>query len=96
MLQTAGSFKKKALCIKDIDDISGVVPHYEITKIEKTLISKGDFKDIQELCQELILEGYDVQQLLIQLLEHIAESKLPCLVKAKVSEIIADTDVKVI
>lgn len=45
------------------------------------------------MAQELILEGFDVQQLLLQLLDHFLSSKnIPDLKKAKVSEVIATTD----
>lgn len=45
------------------------------------------------MATDLILEGFDVQQLLLQLLDHfLANKKLSDLKKAKISEIIANTD----
>ena len=45
----------------------------------------------------MILDGFDVQQLLYQTLDHfIRNQHLPDLKKAKISEIVAETEIKVI
>lgn len=54
------------------------------------------FSEIQTLSQDLILEGFDVQQLMYQLLEYYLKSTLPDLKKAMISEVIAEADIKVI
>lgn len=70
MLQTASAFKHKNLTAKDVESISGVIPDDVIRKIDKTLSSgDGSFGDVQTLASDLILEGFDVQQLLYQLLD---------------------------
>jgi hypothetical protein len=51
---------------------------------------------VQLLAQDLILDGYDVQQLLYQLLDFYIASAHPDLRKSKVSEIIAETDIKLL
>ena len=51
---------------------------------------------MQLLAQDLILDGYDVQQLLYQLLDFYIASAHPDLRKSKVSEIIAETDIKLL
>ena len=52
---------------------------------------------MQSLTQELVLEGFDVQQLLVQLMDQInANGKVADMKKAKIAEIIGDTDVKII
>lgn len=45
---------------------------------------------------ELIQEGFDVQQLLYQILDFYIQSPQPDLRKAKLSEIIAETDIKLL
>lgn len=94
-LQTASSFKKQ-LTSKDVEAISGIVGDEVIVKIERVLTNTDGFSEVQSLTQELILEGYDVQQLMLQMLDHFLASKLPDLKKARISEIVAEADIKVI
>ena len=55
------------------------------------------FAGVQLLAQELILEGFDVQQLMYQLLDHFIKSpSLSDVKKAKISEIVGETEIKVI
>jgi hypothetical protein len=42
------------------------------------------------------LDGFDVQQLLLQLLDHYVASTLPDIRKARISEVIAETDIKLL
>lgn len=44
----------------------------------------------------MILEGFDVQQLLYQILDFYTASLQPDLRKARISEIIAETDIKLL
>lgn len=60
-LQTASAFKSQMLRDKDIQSISGVVPHDVVLKVESVVSNSQGFADIQTLAQDLILEGYDVQ-----------------------------------
>lgn len=74
-----------------------MVPDAAVTFADETLRKPNtSFSSVQNLAEELILEGYDCQQLLNQLLEHYiigAGSKgLPDVKKARISEIIASTD----
>lgn len=67
MLQTASAFKEKLLSVGVIESISGVIPPETVTRIDKVLQSESDapFSDVQQLAQDLILDGFDVQQLLL-------------------------------
>jgi hypothetical protein len=51
---------------------------------------------VQTLSQDLILDGYDVQQLLYQVLDFYIASALPDLKKARISEIVAESDIKLL
>lgn len=98
LLQTASSFKsQQGLSARDIEKISGVVPQDQITRIDDVLCKSDGLSNVQSLTQDLILEGFDVQQLLLQTLNYfLAHDKLSDLKKAKVAEVIAETDVKLI
>lgn len=77
MLQTASAFKHKALTVKDVESISGVIPDDVIKRIDRTLNSPGGdsgFGEVQSLAQDLILDGFDVQQLLYQVLDFYISS----------------------
>jgi hypothetical protein len=74
-----------------------VIPDDVIKRIDKVLSTSQDgLGDVQLLAQELILDGYDVQQLLNQLLDFYIASAHPDLRKSKVSEIMAETDIKLL
>ena len=98
MLQTASSFKHKNLTVKDVQSISGVIPDDVISKIDRTLSNQGDsgFGEVQILSQDLILEGFDVQQLLYQVLDFYIASTQADLKKARISEVVAETDIKLL
>ncbi len=52
MLQTASAFKHKALTVKDVESISGVIPDDVIKRIDRTLNSPGGdsgFGEVQTL-----------------------------------------------
>lgn len=67
MLQTASAFKEKSLSVQVVDSISGVIPADTVTRIDRVLSAQSDapFSDVQQLSQDLILDGFDVQQLLL-------------------------------
>lgn len=99
MLQTASAFKHKALSVKDVESISGVIPDDVVKRIDKCLTSAGGdsgFSEVQTLSQDLILDGYDVQQLLYQVLDFYIASAVPDLKKARISEIVAESDIKLL
>lgn len=97
MLQTASAFKHKNLGVQDVESISGVIPDEVIKKIDKVLQSSADgFGEVQTLAQDLILEGFDVQQLLYQVLDFYIATPQPDLRKSKISEVIAETDIKLL
>lgn len=74
-----------------------MVPQDQITRIDDVLCKSDGLSNVQSLTQDLILEGFDVQQLLLQTLNYfLAHEKLSDLKKAKVAEVIAETDVKLI
>lgn len=62
MLQTASAFKQKVLDVKVIESISGVIPNDVVRKIDKVLTHNADggFGEVQQLSQDLILDGFDV------------------------------------
>jgi hypothetical protein len=97
-LQTCSSFgKDKVLTVADIDLISGVVPVQVVLKIDQVICSNGSsYSDIQQLAEDIILEGYDCQQLLIQTLDFYTmgagSMKIADLKKARIAEMIAATD----
>ena len=77
--------------------MSGVVPDVAVKFADEALRKPtSTFSAVQSLAEDLILEGYDCQQLLNQMLEHYiigAGSKgLSDIKKARISEIIASTD----
>ncbi|CDW71234.1 rfc2p [Stylonychia lemnae] len=96
-LQTASTFKQNNITKRDIESISGIVPHEFIIKVEQIISNTDGFSDVQFLTQELLWEGFDVQQVIYQILDHLMSNpKLSDLKKARLSEIIAETDVKLI
>ena len=95
-LQTASSFKHNNLTVKDVMAISGVVPEDVIRKIDKVLQTTEGFGEVQQLAQDMIMEGFDVQQVLYQTLDYYNASQTADIRKAKISEIIAETDIKLL
>jgi len=99
-LQTCSSFIKgtdKALKMSDIEKISGTVPQPVIASIFEKIDRATGYADIQQLSQDLILDGYDTQQLICRLnAYYMTSSKTKDLHKARISEIIAESDFKMI
>ena len=59
----------------------------------------GGYTEIQELANNLILEGYDVQQLIVKLMQFFIDTKdvrVKDIQKARISEIIAEADFSMI
>lgn len=77
-----------------------MVPDDTVKRIDKVLTTQAahdGFGEVQALAQDLILEGFDVQQLLFQVLEfYVANPQVVDLRKAKIGEIIAETDIKLL
>lgn len=106
-LQTCSSFVKgqagKKLTIEDINKVSGCVPDSVIADIYEKIKAQGrgngGHGEIQSLVQDLILEGYDVQQLLQKLMSYYISKttkEVPDLQKAQISEMVAESDFKMI
>lgn len=99
-LQTCSSFvKNTGVCLKvaDIEKISGVVSDNVIAEIYSQILSSTGYAEVQELSQNLILDGYDIQQLLTKLnLHFINQRSVKDIHKAKIAEIVADADFKMI
>ena len=94
-LQTCSTFAKETgLSEADIESISGIVPHNVIQHTDMVVSTKGaTYSDIQKHTENLIFEGYDCQQLLHQLLDfYNVNPKVADIKKAKIAEIIAQTD----
>ena len=85
------------MSLNDIEKISGVVPDKVISQIYDKVKGSNGYSDIQELAQSLILDGYDVQQLIARILAFFIEAgAVTDLQKAKISEVVAETDFKMI
>ena len=94
-----GSSVSKPLTQDDIEKISGVVPDNVIADIYQKIRSAKDYSDVQALAQNLILDGYDVQQLIAKILQYFIEqptNKVNDIQKAKISESVAESDFKMI
>jgi len=65
-LQTCASFTKETgLSEEDVESVSGIVPRKAILMITTVIGTRGaTYGDIQRVAEELILEGFDCQQLL--------------------------------
>lgn len=109
-LQTCSSFIKvgageefKPLSLDDIQKISGIVPMQVIEEIYEAIMKNsqlGGYTEIQELANNLILEGYDVQQLIVKLMQFFidmqSDARLKDIHKARICEIIAESDFSMI
>ncbi len=95
-LQTCASFgKDRELTVTDIESISGVIPKKTVVDVHNLLDKKGvTYTEIQSLCEGLILEGWDCQSLMSQLLDFYLMDcdKLADVKKARIAELIAATD----
>jgi len=61
--------------------------------------TNGGYTAISILSQDLILEGYDIQQLIVKLMGFFidtADPRVKDIQKARVSEIVAETDFSMI
>ena len=94
-LQTCSTFCKTAgLSQEDIESVSGIVPNKVVLHTDVVVSTKGiTYNDILKHAENLVLDGYDCQQLLHQLQDfYISNPKVSDIKKAKVAEIIAQTD----
>ena len=95
-LQTCASFgKDRELTVTDIESISGVIPKKTVVDVHNLLDKKGvTYTEIQSLCEGLILEGWDCQSLMSQLLDFYLMDfdKIADVKKARIAELIAATD----
>jgi DNA polymerase III delta prime subunit len=94
-LQTCSTFcKSTGLSQEDIESVSGIVPYKVVLHTDTVCATKGiTYNDILKHAESLVLEGYDCQQLLHQLQDFYSNnSKVTDIKKAKVAEIIAQTD----
>lgn len=57
----------------DIQRVSGVVPKSVIADTYTQLKQVQDYNGVQQITQDLILEGFDVQQLIVRLLDYFIE-----------------------
>ena len=99
-LQTCSSFIRNTgnpLKRSDIEKVSGVVPDSVIADIYAKIEKAHGYSEIQDLAQNLILEGYDTQQLICRLMLFYASSKtVKDLHKARIAEMVAESDFKMI
>lgn len=61
--------------------------------------SSGGYTKIQELANNLILEGYDIQQLIVKVMQYFVDTMDPRvkdIQKARICEIIAEADFSMI
>ena len=101
MLQSAGrSFEGEKLTGKEIYEVSGRVPNDIIADIWNKITDKDwDQERATEIAEDIIWEGFDVMELLYQLLRLVVKentSKINDFQKAKIVEIWASTEFKLI
>lgn len=87
------------LTVDDIEKISGVVSDKVIASTYNKILHSSGYSDIQDLSMNLILDGYDVSQLVVKLMYHFNKqpsNKISDVQKSKISEIVAETDFKMI
>lgn len=78
-LQTCSSFVKVGdspaakLKTSDIEKISGIVPNSVVESIYKTLKKTSDYSEVQQVSESLILEGFDVQQLIGKIMQYFID-----------------------
>ena len=96
-LQTASAANDKKLTADGVYQISGIVPNDYIKNILRVLLDSKDASEHEVVVNNIIYDGWDIQQTLHQLLDQIVvNKKLKDLQKAKISEIVAETDAKLI
>ncbi|CAI2370697.1 unnamed protein product [Moneuplotes crassus] len=99
MLQSAGrSYEGDKLTAEDIYEVSGKIPIEVIQDIWDQILNQSD-TNISELAENVIQEGYDIMQLLSQLIELVtnaATRDVSHLKKARIAEICAETEFKLI
>lgn len=101
MLQSAGrSYEGEQLEPNDIYEVSGRIPSSVIDEIWDELSKKAcDEAKATEIAEDMICEGYDVMQLLSQLINKVIvqDTKVVSdLKKARIAEICASTESKLI
>jgi replication factor C subunit 2/4 len=101
MLQSAGrSCEGNSLTGQDIYEVSGRVPKEVIDEIWTSVIDRNwDENRATEIAEDIIYEGFDVMQLLTQLVELVINEPtrvVTDLQKAKIAEVCASTEAKMI
>lgn len=101
MLQSAGrSFEGEKLSGDDIYEVSGRVPNEVISDIWKQVSDKNcNETKATEIAEDMICEGFDVMQLLSQLMDIVINENtrtVSDLQKAKIAEVCASTEAKLI
>ncbi|CAI2370752.1 unnamed protein product [Moneuplotes crassus] len=101
MLQSAGrSYETEKLTADDIYEVSGKIPTHVIQEIWEQIANLADGDtDISELAENVIQEGFDIMQLLSQLIDLITQENIRSvsdLKKARIAEVCAETEFKLI
>lgn len=114
LLQTCSSFVKvsdkkrdekaeedKVLTVDTIQEISGAVPDKVVNQLRDQLFEPSSgYAQIQELAEDIILQGYDTQALCTQLVESFiameTSRKISDVQKARICEILAHSDFNMI
>lgn len=74
-----------------------MIPHDVIEQLYNDIIDRSTNQSkAQELAQDIILEGFDIQLLCTQFLEQILKQSIPDYKKAKISEVIAAAEARLI
>ena len=100
-LQSAGrSYDSDSLKAEDIYEVSGRIPLEVIAEIwNKISDDESDENNANELAENVIHEGFDIMQLLTQLIDLVTDAKprdVSDLKKAKIAEVCAETEFKLI
>jgi len=101
MLQSAGrSFDGDKLTADDIYEVSGRIPNDFISEIWMKVLDKDATEThAVELAEDIINEGFDIMQLLSQLIDLITDqgtNEISDIQKARIAEVCAETEFKLI
>ena len=99
-LQTASIFSSPdtPITAEQIYDISGSIPHHVIKHVFD-VCAKQSFGDVQFCMHDLVCEGYDVLQILVQLLEEVSfkhGEELSDIQKARFAQYAAETQFRLL
>ncbi|CAD8122360.1 unnamed protein product [Paramecium sonneborni] len=92
MLQSSSTLYEKNINKKAINEISGFIPDEQIDDLI-SVIQTNSLRSVQAECTRVIQQGFNIEQLILQFLEVVLQSKeIKEKHKAKIMEIAASTE----